>query len=459
LIVTNPENRRSVNGIKIRSLSRTSLFFRAGLRRGDIVVSVNNEKIGDELDFRFHTAAQFLQIEIVRKGIGRVVDAERTPGSFPEIEFYQKVIRRCANRCIFCFIDQMPTGLRRRLYIKDEDLTHSFLNGNYVTLTNARAADLDKIVSLGLSPLFVSVHATDHAVRSQLLGRSNIPPIMEQLRFLKKQGIAFNTQIVVCPGFNDGAVLVRTIRDLVSLGDNLLSIAVVPVGLTKHRKIPLAPVDHKGAVEICEIVGALSDNDAEKNGTRRLFLADEFFLKAGLPIPPRNYYEEYPQIENGVGLIRQLLEAWRVAKREFGRNRKKRKTARPQKLLFMTGVSAFPFVEKIGNDLERIMPGSEVRTIPVVNEFFGSTVTVAGLLSARDVISAARKAVSGKGFDRVLLPGAMFNYAGFTLDGYGPERMAKEIGVPVQVVQSVEELLEEKENSRKERKERKENKK
>jgi putative radical SAM enzyme (TIGR03279 family) len=423
------------------------MFFRAGLRAGDTILSVNNETVSDELDFRFHAATQCLRLGAIRRGAPRVVDAERESGSFPEIEFFQQAIRRCANRCVFCFIDQMPPGLRRRLYIKDEDLTHSFLNGNYVTLTNVRAADLKKIASLGLSPLFVSVHATDPLARGRMLGRTRAPAIMDQLRHLRKNGIRFHTQIVVCPGYNDGATLSRTIADLFSLGDSLLSIAVVPVGLTRFRKIPLDGVDRDMARVICARMGSASDRDAARRGVRRLFLADEFYLKAGLPIPSRAYYEDYPQIENGVGLIRQLLDEWRTAKNlaRSGGIRTNKNAVPGKKYLLMTAVSPFPYIATIGKELMRLRPDVAVYTAPVVNDFFGPSVTVAGLLTARDVIRAARAAATGQRCDRILLPATMFNYAGYTLDGYGPQRLAKEIGIPVQIVRSVAELLEGKE--------------
>ena len=433
-----PCSAKSRSGIRIRTLPRTSVFFRAGLRAGDNIVSVNGERVCDELDFRFHSAADLVQIELCRGATPRVVAVERDQGSLPEIEFFQKPIRRCANRCVFCFIDQMPPGLRRRLYIKDEDLTHSFLNGNYVTLSNAREADLEKIVSLGLSPLFISVHATDPLVRGRMLGRAHAPAIIEQLRLLRKENIRFHTQIVVCPGYNDGAVLARTLSDLLALGKSLQSIAVVPVGLTRFRKFPLTPVDGDTARAICARVGAAGDRDAARSGARRVFLADEFFLKAALPIPPRGYYEDYPQIENGVGLVRQLFDEWNSAKR---RVRSDKPVGRGKKYLLLTAVSPFPFLKTIGEELMRLRPGITVQAEPVTNDFFGASVTVAGLLTARDVIRAARRAAKGQRFNRVLLPSAMFNYAGYTLDGYGRERLSKEVGIPVTVVRSMGELL------------------
>ena len=429
----------NTGNLTIRTVSPRSAFYAAGVRKGDRITAINGQTVVDELDFRFFAASPRLLLDIIRNNRHRTLTVERTPGSFPEIEFYEKAIRRCANRCIFCFIDQMPRGLRRRLYIKDEDLTHSFLNGNYVTLTNAGAADLRRIVRIGLSPLFISVHATDPLVRSRMLGIRRASPIMEQLSFLAQNNIQFHTQIVVCPGYNDGAILMATVKDLFSLGPNLISIAVVPVGLTRFRAFPLKPVDGANAREICTNIGTLSDSDRSCHGKRRLFLADEFFLKACRAIPPAAYYEEYPQIENGVGLVRQLLDNWKTAK-----SHKRKFTEKPgrtrERYLLMTSCSAFPFLSAIADEAVAICPGAVMRAEPVANRFFGESVTVAGLLTARDVIRAIRKVCGKQRFDRVLLPAAMFNYAGYTLDGWSAKRIAKQVKLKVQVLDSIEEL-------------------
>jgi putative radical SAM enzyme (TIGR03279 family) len=343
----------------------------------------------------------------------------------------------------FCFIDQMPPGLRSALYIKDEDLSHSFLNGNYVTLSNATPATLRKIAAMGLSPIFISVHATDPLVRLRMLGIRNAPLIMQQLSFLKNNGISFHTQIVVCPGFNDGRILSHTIKELFSIGKNLLSIAVVPVGLTRFRTLPLAAVRADKAQEICKLVDRLSDRDAIRSGVRRLFLADEFFLKAGIPIPGRNYYEDYPQIENGVGLVRRLFETWNAAVKKFIRapSDGKRRRVPGKKYLLVTSYSARASIEKIARACEKLRPGTVIHVEPAANRFFGTSVTVAGLLTARDAVRTVEQASNAGHYDRVLLPGVMFNYAGFTLDGVSAKRLADMAGADIKVLSSIEELL------------------
>ena len=429
-------------GIAVLRVPSASLLHMAGLRKDDCIIAVNGDPVSDELDLRFLTASPEFQLQIMRNERSLILPVSRIPGSFLDIEVVQKPIRRCANKCIFCFIDQMPRGLRSRLYVKDEDLTYSFLNGNYVTLTTA--TDLQRIVRLGLSPLFISVHATDPGVRRTMLGNRQAPPIMEQLRFLSQNNIGFHTQIVVCPGYTDGPVLQKTIKELLAIGRNLLSIAVVPVGLTKFRILPLRPVDRAIAAEICSMVGWQSDRDRQIQGKRRVFLADEFLLKAGLSIPPALYYEEYPQIENGVGLLRQLLDDWEAAKRRFKKRKPPAKSPVRQKKYFLaTSCSALPFLKTIAVEIEQLRPGVSVTSGPIKNRFFGKSVTVAGLCMARDAIRTIKEAAKtgDGGIDRVLVPAVMFNYAGYTLDGYSATRLAKEAGIPVTVIDAVEELL------------------
>lgn len=423
-------------GIRIRALSSRSPFYRAGLRKGDRIAAINGAPVRDELDFRFHAAAASQSVAFLRHGRQGIVSVSRRAGVVPGIDFSEKPIRRCSNRCIFCFIDQMPPGLRGSLYVKDEDLTHSFLSGNYVTLTNATSRDFDRLAAIGLSPLFVSVHATDPAVRKHLLGVSNAPPVMGQLRLLGKKNISFHTQIVVCPGYNDGAVLERTVRDLFSLGRRLLSIAVVPVGLTRFRRFPLRPVDRATAGAVADTVSRLSDADRRRTGVRRLFLADEFFLGAHRPIPPRSYYEDFPQIENGVGLVRLLMETWSRARRSI--SGKRRALKRKKNLLLVTSISAARFLRAIAAQAERVRPGVSITVMPVENRFFGASVTVAGLLTARDVLRDVRAAPAA---DRVIVPAVMFNHAGYTLDGYSLPRISRESGRRFSALTSVDELL------------------
>ncbi|MDR2727969.1 MAG: DUF512 domain-containing protein [Chitinispirillales bacterium] len=425
-------------GLKIRSLPRDGALFQSGLRPLDRVISINGNAVCDELDFYYHAAQKFLDIEIVRGRREGVLELEREQGSFLEAAFYENPINCCTNHCVFCFIDQMPPGLRSSLYIKDEDFKHSFLNGNYVTLSSASAKDLQRIAAIGLSPLFISVHATDSKVRSIMLGNRRAPDIREQLLFLSENGIAFHTQIVLCPGFNDGAVLDRSIADLFSYGGSLLSIAVVPVGVTKYRKCRLAKVDKRLALDVCKKLETVSDKMAQKDGVRKLFCADEFFIRANLPIPPASYYEDYPQIENGVGLVRQLLQEGAAVKREL-RRRETVSNNNEKSTLVITGVSAFPYMKKVLADITPYTV-KKFDVQAVENSYFGSSVTVAGLLSARDVIKHIKEAAKKFPFSEAVLPKVMFNHTGHTLDGYSAKRISKLTGIPVRLCSSIKEI-------------------
>lgn len=428
-----------ISGVKIKFIPKESSFFRAGLRSGDFVTHINGEPITDELDFRFFAAVDLLDLSLRRDTRNLSIRVERDEGSFLDVDLYENPINCCKNRCIFCFIDQMPPGLRSGLYIKDEDFKHSFFNGNYVTLSSATKKDLERVAKLGISPLYISVHATDTAVRNKMLRNSKAPAIMSQLEFLRDSGVSFHTQIVVCKGYNDGEILMKTIDDLFSFRELLLSIAVVPVGLTRFRKFPLNPVDMNCAQWICGEVEKISTQHAARDGIRKLFLADEFFIKANISIPQRKYYEDYPQIENGIGLVRQLLEEWKSCKRKLKSG--KLHIDKNQKSLAVTSVSAYPFLESIIGDAKTQYPEFNMDLTAAANHYFGETVTVAGLLTAKDVIGAIKKESKLKQYKQIFLPSVMFNYEGYTLDGFSLDRIKKTTGLNIRIAESLYDLF------------------
>jgi putative radical SAM enzyme (TIGR03279 family) len=432
-----------IPGLRVKSVAKGLPAWKSGIRKGDTVVSVNGMPVSDEIDFRYSTAQPVSQILIRRRGVVFEKRLKRPHTIMLGIGFHEPSVHRCSNHCVFCFIDQMPKGLRKSLYVKDEDIKHSFVNGNYVTLTALTQADLERICGLGLSPLYVSVHATDIRVRRRMLGSRHIPDVMEQLRFLEKNGVFFHTQIVVCPGFNNGEVLARTMADLLSLKKGLLSIAVVPVGLTRYTRPQLRPVDRGEARRICSRVAMLGEKDRLRNRRRRVFPADELFILAGLPFPGRRYYEAFPQIENGVGLVRQFLDEWKSARPGIAAAvlaSRKRRLHRGRTSLMVTSESAFPFVSRIAADLSKMAPGSEVRVCAARNEFFGGKVTVAGLLTAQDIVRAVKK--TKVRWHTVAVPGVVFNFRGHTLDGYSPGRLGKRLGSSVMVVESLKQCAE-----------------
>jgi putative radical SAM enzyme (TIGR03279 family) len=419
--------------IRIKTVDAGSLAHRAGLRQNDTVLAINGEPVIDEFDFAYLCAQESLSMEIARARKRRRIEIMRRPGEPLGALPAPLRIRRCRNRCVFCFIDQMPQGLRKSLYVKDEDLNLSFHNGNYLTLTSFSDADLRRIADRGISPIYVSVHATVRRVRNRMLGNPRAPDIMGQLRLLTRRDMALHTQIVVCPGMNDGAVLARSLDDLAGLGDNLLSIAVVPVGITRHRARPLAACTDNDARTILALASEASDRDLRATGRRRIFCADELFLAAGRPVPPARYYAGYPQIENGVGLVRRLLTEW--ARLRFPQ----RKLPRTGRSLIVTSVLARPFLARIAGDIRRRMPGTAIEAIAAENRFFGAPVTVAGLLTARDVIRTVRSV--DKRPKILFLPPAMFNRRGHTLDGWSAGRMGAALGAHVIVPGSLHAMV------------------
>ncbi|NLW31255.1 MAG: DUF512 domain-containing protein [Fibrobacter sp.] len=425
-------------GIKIRSISKKSPFFSSGLRKGDRILQINGERICDDLDFMYYSAEDFLDIIAEKNGKTSQFFVPREEGCFNELEFDESPINTCKNRCIFCFIDQMPPGLRKGLYIKDEDLRHSFLNGNYVTLSSATSDDLEKVAKIGLSPLFISVHATDTDIRNRMLRNNKAPAILEQLKFLEGSGIRFHTQIVLCPGYNDGKVLKKTICDLFNFKNSLLSVAIVPVGLTRFRKSKIQNVNQDIALKVCNEINALSDKYLIRDGVRKLFLADEFFIKADLPIPVDSYYEDYPQIQNGIGLVRQLMDQAAFCKIDAV---KAKKNIDRDKKLVLTSKSAYPFLKRIVSDFKNSFPEFNTSVLMVENSFFGDSVTVAGLLTAADVIKTLKKSPQKNNYEKIILPSVMFNYAGFTLDGYSAKRLSRKTGYEIKTVNSLEELV------------------
>ncbi len=335
-------------------------------------------------------------------------------------------MRSCANHCIFCFVDQMPPGMRQTLYFKDDDARLSFLLGNYITLTNLTEREAQRIIDLHICPINVSVHTTDPQLHCTMLGNKNAGRSLEYIRAFCKAGIVMNGQIVICPGWNDGDQLRRTLRDLTDW--EFSSCSLVPVGITKYRKglAKLRPVDADCAREIIAIAEEFGQENLRRFGTRRFFCADELFLRAGLPLPEADYYEGYRQIENGVGMLRSLGDDFLAAldTEELPET--------PGDFTIATGVAAAPFLRGLLEQAQARFPGLRGRVVAVRNDFFGHTIDVAGLLTGQD-LSAQLRAVSDLG--RVLIPIHMLrNGENVFLDDYTVPRLSEELGCPVEVV-------------------------
>lgn len=351
---------------------------------GDRLLAVNGNPLRDVIDYSFHTAGVCELLLDLAKADGelRKLAIEREEGEPLGLTFATPEPARCRNNCVFCFVHQLPKGLRKPLYVKDEDYRLSFLNGNYVTLANLKFSELRRIVQQRLSPLYISVHATNPALREQLLGIHGIPPIMEQLRQLAEARIVMHTQVVLCPGINDGTELEQTVADLAGLYPSVQSLAIVPVGLTSHRQgLPvLMPVNADYARAFVAAWLPAARKLTKRLGVPFLYLSDEFYLKAGISFPPLKEYGDLPQVENGVGLVPLFLrDAEKVLRRArfIGHFR----------LTVVTGISSHGFVsEFIGRLTEKT--GIDIKLVKVENRLFGESVTVSGLVAGNDIIDA-----------------------------------------------------------------------
>ncbi|MCA9771416.1 MAG: DUF512 domain-containing protein [Myxococcales bacterium] len=385
---------RADRGIHITAVDPGSPAERAGVGVGEWLVRINDQPIQDPLDARFHQVDAFLRIELGDgKGGSRTVLIEKGEAEDLGLDFQILSPRSCNNDCVFCFVDQLPQGLRSTLYIRDDDYRFSFLHGNFVTLTNLRAGELDKIIAQRLSPLNVSVHATDVALRRKMLGNPEAEPVMDVLRRLAEGGVTVHTQIVLCPGWNDGPELEETVRDLSTLWPRVESISIVPVGLTLHREglPPLTRATPAYARAMIERIRPLQDELARALDFRHVHLSDEWYLVAQAPFPPFEEYEDFPQIENGVGLVSQFREEL-AALNDPG-------DLSGLEGDVVTGVLAAPIVGEFVAWMNRA--GARMRLRPIPNRLFGSQVTVTGLIAGKDIVAELG---AGVGSGVVLLP-------------------------------------------------------
>ena len=377
-------------GLEIVSVSSASRKIR-DLRPGDRIVRVNGRCVRDELDFRFYGGEDGVRTEILRPQAGIRHHLRLSSQDAGCLSFGPMAPARCRNRCVFCFVDQLPRGLRASLYVKDEDYRFSFLYGNFVTLASLADRDLHRILEQRLHPLYVSVHATDESVRNLLLGRKRSREILGTIQALADGGITLHTQVVLCPGINDGEVLLKTIEDLAGFHPAVSSIAVVPVGLTRHRVerklYPLRRVRREEARRVIRVVEAMQRRFQKRYGNPLVFLADEFYLKAGRRFPPWQIYGDFPQWQNGVGMIPLFHRQWE----EQRKGRPPKEFPEGGRIVAVTGELAHPTIALYLDWLAESF-GIRVRLIPILNRFFGRQVKVAGLVTGRDLLEQVRSA-------------------------------------------------------------------
>jgi len=413
--------------IIIKELEREGIGSRCGLQPGDKILRINGEETKDILDFQVQSADAVLCLEVEREGELYEVDVERQPGEGFGVDFEELRLRSCNNKCVFCFIHQMPKGMRRSLYFEDDDFRLSFLHGSYVTLTNVKDQDIERILEQGLTPQYISVHATDPQLRQQMLGRQkSTPDILGRLKTLAAGGIEMHTQVVVCPGWNDGPHLKRTVEDLRSLYPAVRSVALVPVGLTRHRDnlAQLSPVTPEIAREYLADMDRWGKRFHREIGERFVYAADEFFIITESQLPPVEYYDAFPQLENGIGMVRSFLETWENNKGQLPRS-----LPQPVRIAIITGVLAEQFIRPIVDEL-RSITGVEVDLMVVENDFFGHGITVSGLLTGQDIAKVLRDGVVR---DIAFVPPNCINGEGVTLDDKTVDQLSLEAGVRVAV--------------------------
>ena len=413
--------------VVIKVIEPDSLGERSGFRVGDRLLRINGEEVRDLIDFQVMSAEESLEIELERGEELYEATIEREPGEAFGLGFEDIRLRSCNNKCVFCFIHQMPKGMRRSLYFEDDDFRLSFLHGSYVTLTNVRESDIDRIIDQGLTPQYISVHATDPALRELMLGRTKATvDIIQRLEKLAANGIEMHTQVVVCPGWNDGTHLERTVKDLSAFYPAVRSVALVPVGLTDHRDklAKLEPVQVDKAAEYLIFAEKWGSDFKKRFGERFVYAADELFLLVGREPPEDSYYDAFPQLENGIGMVRAFLDTWKSESAELPTE-----ISEPKRIGLITGRLAEEVIKPLVARLNRI-ENLEVDLLAVDNDYFGRGITVSGLLTGRDIVARLRGEPQR---DAIVLPPNCINGDGLTLDDMTVSQLIEEAGVPITV--------------------------
>ena len=417
--------------VTIQSVEQGSRAGKAGVRAGDILISVNGNNIADVLDYRFYLIDRTLSL-LLHRGPD-LVEIQIKKGEYEDIglEFETYLMDKkqtCRNKCIFCFIDQLPRGMRETLYFKDDDSRLSFLMGNYITLTNMSDADIDRIIKMHMSPINISVQTTNPALRCMMLHNRFAGDSLRHLKRLCDAGIAVNAQIVLCKSVNDGEELERSLTDLAALGESVQSVAIVPAGLTQYREglFPLSPFTKKEAAAVIEQINRHGEKSLKARGCRLFYAADEFYLQAELPLPSPDYYEGYPQLDNGVGMLTCMGEEFADAMEYLTEDYD---TSTVRSFSIATGRAAYDFISQITNTLCTACPGLNGQVYQIENRFFGPEITVAGLICGCDLYEQLKDKPLG---DRLYISSTMLRDGGdLFLDDVSLTELAEKLRVPI----------------------------
>ncbi len=416
--------------VKIQSVDKGSSSEKAGLMPNDILLSINGNNINDVLDYRFYIMDKKLEM-VFKRGediLSTVIKKDEYSDIGLEFSTYlMDEKKRCRNNCIFCFIDQNPSGMRETIYFKDDDERLSFLHGNYVTLTNLKESDIERIIKMRISPVNISVHTTNPELRVMMMRNRFAGECLRYIKMLDDAGIAINAQLVLCNGINDGKELERSLHDLVVL-KNIESIAMVPCGLTAHRNglYPLKPYDKESAANVIDIADSFGNYCYQSRGMRLIYPSDEFYLLAGRDMPDESYYEGYPQIENGVGMIRSDTDEFMECLENEDRKVYNRKVT------VATGYAACEFLSSLADKAMQKYPELQVNVRPIRNDFFGHSVTVSGLVTGNDIIKQLKGEDLGS---ELLIPENMLRaQRDIFLDDVSVEEVESALDVKVTVV-------------------------
>ena len=393
--------------VKIKSVEERSYAKKAGIEPLDTLVSINGNEISDVLDYRFYLAERLVKLTLTDKD-GKEYSVKIKKGEYDDIglEFETALMdekHSCRNGCIFCFIDQNPEGMRAPIYFKDDDSRLSFIHGNYITLTNMYDKDIERIIKMRISPVNVSIHTTNPELRVKMMKNKRSGDVLRYLDDFKSAGLSMCGQIVLCKGVNDGDELLRTLRDLSAYYPEMGSVSIVPAGLTKHREglYPLTDFTPEEASAVIDTVDAVAREQLEKHGSRQFFAADEFYLKSGRPLPTTEYYEDYPQIENGVGLLRSFSDEFGMAIEDVEDMIATLEGERT--VTVATGVAAYDMLSGFADKLMALCPLLKINVVKIINEFFGESITVSGLLTGKDIYGQLKDKELG---DELIIPSA-----------------------------------------------------